>query len=314
MAQDKVRAAMRGRGYILPDTIAGETGLSGPDVLGALAMLEIMGEAEESGGRYRLKGDAAPVQGTKGPKKALRAKAGTKRVTVPRRPVPVQATGAGNQKRGEVVGKGKNWTAKRGPGSARQPHAYPVQVCSTRYKDPVTGKWAPTPASAKQPAKPGRAKAQRGTAPVMVMTRRRNAQGDVVGARIMEGGARRAQQRGKLSRAELRAVETELSASYAEHLDAEVYSEKMREAYLSDRAKRGAETRARNKAAGRGPKKRDPVKVRTELLQVEQRLKDAQRRHAGAKTQKTKTQHADSVKRQRARLDKLKRELEAVSR
>lgn len=313
MAQDKVRAAMRGRGYILPDTIAGETGLSGPDVLGALAMLEIMGEAEESGGRYRLKGDVAPVQGTKGPKKALRAKAGTKRVTVPRRTAPVQATGAGNQKRGEVVGKGKNWTAKRGPGSTRQPHAYPVQVCSTRYKDPVTGKWAPTPASAK-PTKPGRAKAQRGTAPAIVTTRRKDATGTVIGARVTDGSSRRAQQRGKLTKAQVRDVEHQLSGDYAEHVGLDVTSERMREAYLSDKAQRGASTRARNKAAGRGPKKRDPVKVRTELLQVEQRLKDAQRRHAGAKTQKTKTRHADSVKRQRARLDKLKRELEAVSR
>lgn len=312
-AEDKIRKALTGRGPTSPDVLSAETGLSGGELVAGLGMLQIMGEVEDVGGRYVLKGEPPAKKAKKAPAKKATSTSKAPRVSVARRKAPATsagpAPGAGTVKR-----KGANWTARKaGAGVGRTGgYAYPVQVCSVRYKDPKTGKWAKTPASAKHAKKEGRATAKKGTAGRLLMMRRRDADGNVLGARVIDGASRQAERRGKMTASARREAERQVSDEYAAHVGVDNHSDRMRAAYESDKAKRGASTRARNKAAGRTPKRRDPVVVRTELLKVEQRLKDAERRHQNAKTYTTRGKHMEAVKRQRLSRDRLRAELAKV--
>lgn len=217
--------------------------------------------------------------------------------------------GTATKKAGEVVGKGENWTARRGPG--RGPEAYPVQVCSVRFKDPATGQWAPKPKNAPAPGT-----ARKGRSGAALTLRTRNDEGDVVGARVVLGAFRRGQKRGQVSKATVQAAEREASrdalAEIVGRQEAERYSAEMGAAYRSDKAKRGAATRAKNKAAGRGPRRRPADAVRLELLRTEELVKDARRRHDGAKSYTTKQKHAETLKKRQHKAATLRRELDQV--
>ena len=203
------------------------------------------------------------------------------------------------------MSNGKKFSVKKGNGQ-RQESAYPVTVCSTRYKDPNTGRWVSPPANSTA------GKTRKGSVG-MVLVKHKDNDGQVVGVRAVMGDARQAQRRGKLSKAAVREMEKDMSRDALEHYNPgrarELDLERMHEAHRSDKAKRGAATRKKNAAAGRGKKARPLDVIRTDLLRTEQLVKDAQRRHAGAKSVTTKSKYAQTVKTRTARLAKLRAEL-----
>ncbi|MEF2280373.1 hypothetical protein V3W47_18930 [Deinococcus sp. YIM 134068] len=209
---------------------------------------------------------------------------------------------------------GKNFKVKRGP--ARGPDAYPVEVCSVRFKDPETGQWVKRPKDA--PA-PGKTRKGRAVDPGLIVMRTVQEVGEdreVTGARVVLGGLRAEQRRGKAKKSDVRETEKELSRdalrTFNPRLADEVDRERMHEAHRSDKAKRGASTKARNKAAGIGKKQRPADVVRTELLRTEELVRDARRRHDRAKTAAAKTRHAESLKKRRAKLARLRDEFRRV--
>ncbi|MFB9994476.1 hypothetical protein ACFFLM_21195 [Deinococcus oregonensis] len=195
-----------------------------------------------------------------------------------------------------------------------QSRAYPVQVCSTRYRDPVTGYWTSKPKDAPEA---GKLRKGRSVSDRAIVTRLKDSDGEVVNARVILPAFRAGQRRGKIKLSEVRDTERELSrdalATYNPRRAAEIDLERMHEAHRSDKAKRGAATKAKNKAAGRTPKKRPVDVIKTELLRTEELVKDARRRHDGAKTYKTRATHAQTLKTRQQRASKLRAELKQVS-
>lgn len=229
VSQERVKAALSGTPKTV-DTLQAETGLSGGDVLAALAMLEIMGEAQEVGGRWKKK--AAPRAKVRKGKTGVKARVRTS----------------------EVIQK-KGFAVRRGGGLGKA-EPYPIQVCSTRYKDPETGKWAKTPRAARAAGSEtgNRAKVRKGRTGAMIMTRRRATEtGEIVDARVMMGDARASHRRGKLTKKQLKQMELDVSRDALEYYNpgaaAELHSVRMREAHNSDKGKRAAVSRKKNAAA-----------------------------------------------------------------
>lgn len=202
---------------------------------------------------------------------------------------------------------GKGWT-KGKRRTAQQAEPYPVKVCSTRFKDPQTGQWASPPAG----TKPGRVR--KGRTGALVLSRRvvehEDGHREVVGGRVVHGELRAAQRRGKITKAQVREAERDLSREYLATVNparaAEVEREIMHEAHRSDKAKRGAATRKKNAAR---KKPADVNAIKTKVLKAEQLVKDAQRRHERARTASARSKAHESLLSRRTRLVKLRREL-----
>lgn len=217
----------------------------------------------------------------------------------------VRAVRPGAATKGRTVRAGKGFSVVRPEGGQRQKGKYPVQTVATRWKDAESGQWTSPPAG-EQPTR-------KRSAGGVILTRRVTDHGDgtreVTGARVIHGDARRAQRAGKVGKREVRDLERDLSRDYLETVNPEaaqrMHLEKMHEAHRSSKAKRGAETRKKAPAK----KYRAPDLIRRDLLRTEELVKDAQRRHNHAKTQKGKQNAADQLRARRARLGKLKQEL-----
>lgn len=213
----------------------------------------------------------------------------------------VKAARPGAATRGRTVRAGKGFSVVRPEAGQRQKGKYPVQTVATRWKDAESGQWTSPPAG----EQPTRKRAAGG----VILTRRRDDHGDVTGARVIHGDARRAQRAGKMKKAQVRELEKDLSRDYLEAVNpaaAEaLHLERMHEAHRSSKAKRAAVTRKKAPAK----KHRAPDLIRRDLLRTEELVRDAQRRHSGAKSQKGKQQAADQLRARRARLGKLRQEL-----
>lgn len=188
--------------------------------------------------------------------------------------------------------------------------AYPFTACTTRYRSGKTGRLVKTPQSAKP--KGGRATTKKGKVGGLIVTRSK-VDGEVMGAKVIHGDMRQAQRRGKVTKTEVRELEKDLSrdalATFAPRLAQSVELEKMHEAHRSSKSKRGAETKKRNAPH---KKKADPVQLRTKMHRIEQLVKDAERRHAGAKSITTKSKHADTLRKRKNELAKVRAELRKV--
>lgn len=231
---------------------------------------------------------------------------GTGAGDAPRPPSPApQSTGR----------RGANWTSKPGT-QARSVRPYPVKACSTRWKDPATGQFVPTPTDT------GAGKLRKGRTGAAItirnVTEYHDGTREVTGVKTVLGAFRRGQERGKVSKRTVRDAERETSrevlAELNPRLAASLDSEAMHEAHRSDKARRGAATRTKNKAAGIGKKKRAPELVQADVLKTEAALKDAQRRHRVAKTPAARDRYGAQVRARSTRLAKLRRELAQVSR
>lgn len=200
---------------------------------------------------------------------------------------------------------------KKGQRREQKVEPYAVKVCSTRYKDPQTGQWASPPADA---PKMGRAKLRTGRTGAVVLSRRvvehDDGHREVVGARVVHGEMRRAQRRGKVSKAAVREVERDLGRELLMSANparaGEVEREMMHEAHRSSKAKRGAVTRKKNAAR---KKPADVVSIKTKVLKAEQLVKDAERRHERARTASARSKAHESLRSRRTRLSKLRQEL-----
>lgn len=208
------------------------------------------------------------------------------------------------------------FSVKKGTKKARSTRPYPVEICAIRYRDPVDGRLVKTPDEAKAAKSNGtRAKARKGASidDRAVVTRFKDDAGEVVAARVMLPGARALQRKGRAKKGDVREMERELSRDALETFNpgraAELHSERMKEAHNSDKARRGASTRKKNAAT---KKKRPVVEIQTQLLRAEQLVKDAQRRHTSATTAKAKTRHGESLRTRRARVARLRAELQAA--
>lgn len=285
-------------GPVLPETLADRTGRPVGDTLVDLSILSIQGKAEEVGGRWKWKGEVAATP------KASRAKAkkGSKKppVMVQGRP---QVAGAGEVKR-----KGKGWTAKRGAGKGTAA-PYPVKVCSTRFKDPETGRWARTPKDVKA-ATTSRARTRKGKTEGGLILMRKKVDGEVLGARVVDPTMRAAQRRGKVTKAQVREHERGLSGDLLAHsnprLAASVDSERMHAAHNSDKAKRGAATR---KAKAKLKKHRPEASIRADALKLRGNLAEVRRKLSVASTPRQK----ETLRKREANLREKQRKLERES-
>lgn len=142
---------------------------------------------------------------------------------------------------------------------------------------------------------------------------RHKVEGETVAAKVVHGDLRQAQRRGKVKKSVVREAEKDLGRDALEvfnpRLGAALDAERMHEAHRSSKSKRGAETKKRNAPH---KKKADPVQLRTKMHRIEQLVKDAERRHAGAKSITTKSKYADTLGKRKNELSKVRAELRKV--
>ncbi|WP_034383136.1 hypothetical protein [Deinococcus sp. YIM 77859] len=276
--EQALRAA---RGPVLPETLAQTTGRSAQDTLLDLSMLSIQGKAEEVGGRWRWTG---PVGG------------GLKGGTV--------------RRKGE-----KRPAAQPGAASRRPAHPYPIQVVSTRWKDPRTGRFVRTPRDG-QPLKLKVAAPK--TTEGMIVTRI-NRRDEATGLslplkyRVQYLEARAAHRRGELGAKELRELENDLADGLLTEegqrilakAEALRHSQEMGAAHRSDKAKRGAATR-KAKAATR--KHRSGDAIRADHLKALNDLNAARQRLQAARTEQARRTHQTRVRNLNLKLGRLAKE------
>ncbi|TDE85967.1 MULTISPECIES: hypothetical protein [Deinococcus] len=279
--EQALRAA---RGPVLPETLAQTTGRSPQDTLVDLSMLSLQGKAEEVGGRWRWTG---PVGGIKG---------GTVRRKGETRPAP-----------------------KPGTASRRPAQPYPIQVVSTRWKDPRTGRFVRTP----HEGRPLKLKVARPkTTDGMIVTRiykRDEATGLRVPVRyrVQYLEARAAHRRGELGAQELRELEQDLADGLLSEegqailakVEAMRHSEEMGAAYRSDKAKRAAATRKANAAR---KKHRSGDAIRADHLKAQADLRVARERLQAARTERARQTYQTRVRNLNLKLGRLAKEAKAA--
>lgn len=301
---------------LLVETIQGQTGLPLSDVTTALVMLQLDGQAQEVGGRWAYTGKPTGQTSRGTPPKRAPTRSGNGKAVKVRK--VGKATGESNRgtspsKGVSTVRKGKNWTAKRGSQATSKARPYPLQVCSKRWKDPVTQQFTRAPSS-----EPRAGTARKGRTSAALTVKTKNNQGEVTGVRAILGAFRRGQERGQISKKQVREAEhqagREALAEIQERQEVDRFKTEMRAQYNSDKAKRGAATRKRNKAAGVGPRRRAPDLIQRDILRTEELVRAAQRRHEVARTFKSRQKASDMLKSRRLKLDKLRRELAQVNR
>lgn len=219
-------------------------------------------------------------------------------------PVMVQATPG----KGEVVRKGKGFTARKGGGKGTDA-PYPVKVCRVSFRDPVTGLWTKTPQDQQEKA----GKRRKGKVGGMILTRSVTEHADgsreVTGARVIMGEARAAQRRGKITKAAVRAEERELShdllAMSNPQLAASVHNARMGEAHRSAKSTRGAATRKANAAR---KKHRTAQAIRTDHLKAQGDLKAAQEKLTKATSATSRGTHQARIRNLNLKLGRLTKE------
>lgn len=277
--EQALRAA---RGPILPDDLAAKTGRSPAETSADLSLLLIGGQAEEVGGRWRWTG---PLGGG--------IKGGKVRRKGEKRPAPARPAAA----------------------SRRPAHPYPIEVVSTRWKDPRTGRFVRTP----QGAQPLRLRVARPkTTEGMIVTRvhrRDEATGLRVPVkyRVQYLEARQAHRRGELGAKELRELEQDIADGLLSEegqkilakVEALRHSEEMGAAHRSDQARRGAATR---KAKAASKTHRPASAIRGDHLKAQNDLRDAQARLDKARTAKARQTHQTRVRNLNLKLGRLVKE------
>lgn len=287
------QALKAARGAVLPETLADKTGRTVQDTIVDLSMLLVSGKAEEVGGRWKWVGD---VDATPKPSRAKAVK-GSKKP-----PVHVK----GKPKVGETKRKGKGWTAKQGTGKGTEA-SYPVKVCSTRYKSSKSGRFVKTPKDAPAPGK-----ARKGKVGGLVLVRGVQ-EGEVLSAKVINSDMRNAQRRGKLTKAQVREEERNLSdellAQSNPRLAASIDNDRMRQSHQSDKAKRGAATRKRNAAT---KKHRPASAIKADHLKATADLAATKAKLGKATAPQARATHQTRIRNLNLKLGRLQKEAKAA--
>lgn len=265
--QEKLLSVLRRRkDAVLLDDLASDSGLTVPDTISALTMLEINNAVRRNpDGRYVLPASSAP------------AKRATKTRQAVKKP-------AGKRLEGNII---------------------KVRICSSRYRDSGSGRFVPTPTNItkveilRKRRALGQEKWLDGTARARYTLEDKNGR-TVPKVRYFSDSEARAALKKSTSAEEKKAIRKfntdarrELQKELRREYDADFLDKELRADVRRSIAVRSVRTRAENKAAGKKPKNAPSVAVaQAAVLKLELQLPDLNARFNRARTEKPRRQAA----------------------